>query len=135
MIVVAPFSVTQWDPSTTDEPADGPALSRVSLTKTFEGGFVGEGTGEGLFCGLADPAAGAGYLVNERLSGRLGDREGTFVIQHGGLMGAGTPPHTFGSVVPGSGTGGLRGIGGTVEIAQPDGQHTMTLDVAFADGP
>lgn len=53
------------------------------------------------------------------------------MTQHGGVMGPGTPPHTFGHVVPGSGTGDLAGLTGTVQIDQSGGDHTLTLDHDF----
>lgn len=87
----------------------------------------------GLFCGMGPPEAGAGYVVSERVTGKLEGRAGTFVIQHGGVMGAGTAPRTFGHIVPGSGTGGLAGLAGTVTIDRAaDGTHTMTLDYDLA---
>ena len=129
MTVTSSFSVTGWEPASTETPDEGPSLSRIVIRKTFEGGLVGESAGEGLFCGMDDPASGAGYVVSERFTGRIGDREGSFVIHHGGHMGPGVAPHTFGSVVPGSGTGALRGLAGTVEIDQADGAHTLTLEM------
>ncbi|MEM8601876.1 MAG: DUF3224 domain-containing protein [Bacteroidota bacterium] len=129
MKAVANFDVTGWDPTASDEPDVGPAMSRVRIRKTFHGGdLAGESEGEGLFCGMDDPEAGAGYVVSERVAGRLGSRAGSFVIQHGGLMGPGLAPRTFGHVVPGSGTGELVGLTGEVEIQQTeDGTHTITL--------
>lgn len=132
MTVTSTFSVTSWEPTPLDTPEVGPDLSRVALMKTFEGDLVGTASGEGLFCGMAAPEAGAGYIVSERITGCIGEREGTFVIQHGGLMGPDVPPHTFGSIVPGSGTGDLAGITGSVQIAQADGTHTMTLEITLA---
>lgn len=134
MTATAHFDVTAWEPAeSTDEPAAGPALSRVTIRKAFRGDLDGTSEGEGLFCGMEDPAAGAGYLVSERVTGRLGDREGSFVLHHGGAMGPGVAPHTFGHVVPGSGTGDLVGIAGTVEIDRTDdGTHTLTLDYDVA---
>jgi len=121
---VSTFDVTRWDPADADEPEAGPELSRITIGKTFTGDFEGTGLGDGLFCGMSDPKAGAGYLVSERLIGQLDGRSGSFVIQHGGLMSPDTPPRTFGNIVPGSGTGELAGLTGTVEIG--DG-HTLTL--------
>lgn len=131
MIVTSTFDVTRWEPTPTDTPEAGPGLSRVALTKTFAGGFAGIASGEGLFCGMEAPGAGAGYVVSERLTGRISEREGSFVLQHGGLMGPESPPRTFGSIVPGSGTAALAGIAGTVEIAQADGTHTMVLEITL----
>ncbi|WP_412060922.1 DUF3224 domain-containing protein [Rubrivirga sp. IMCC45206] len=129
MTATATFDVTAWEPAGADTPEAGPALSRVRIEKAFRSGDVtGTSTGEGLFCGMGDPAAGAGYVVSERITGAIGNRKGSFVIQHGGLMGPGLAPRTFGHVVPGSGTGDLVGLAGTVEIGQTvDGTHTLTL--------
>ncbi len=128
----ARFDVTGWTPSPYDQPAEGPELSRITIRKAFQGGLKGESVGEGLFCGMSAPQAGAGYVVSERFTGQLGERHGSFVIQHGGLMGPGVPPRTFGHVVPGSGTGDLVGLIGDVQIDRTDdGEHRLTLDYDF----
>jgi len=124
------FDVTMGIPISTDMPGEGPDLSRIEITKSFHGGeLTGESTGEGLFCGMSDPKDGAGYVVSERFKGQLGDRAGTFVLHHGGLMGPEIVPRTFGDIVPGSGTGQLEGISGTMEIIRTDdGKHQLILD-------
>ena len=121
----ASFDVTGWDGAAYDEPAEGPHLSRVTIRKVFRGDLEGESTGEGLFCGMDDPATGAGYVVSERFVGRLGGRAGTFVLQHVGIAAAGSAPRSFGHVVPGSGTGGLAGLRGEVVFGEG---HTLALD-------
>lgn len=132
------FDVVGWDETLYDEPADGPRLARAMVKKVFRGDLEGKSTAELLMC-QADPddfSAGAGYLASERVVGRLAGRDGSFVLQHGGLGGAGTPQHTFGHVVPGSGTGELAGLRGDVEISRtPEGVHTLTLDYALAENP
>ena len=127
------FEVTGWEPAPYDQPAEGPELTRIVIRKAFRGDLEGESTGEGLFCGMNDPGAGAGYIVSERVTGRLKGRSGTFVLQHGGLMGPGSAPRTFGHVVPGSGTGELAGLVGEVAINRTEeGVHILTLDYDFA---
>ena len=75
------------------------------------------------------PLKNAGYIASEQVSGMLGGREGTFVLHHWGIAGAGAPPRTAGHVVPGSGTGELAGLSGTMEIhVDADGGHTLVLD-------
>jgi len=135
MKATAHFDVTGWNPASTDEPDEGPAMSRVDIRKAFTGGYIeGESKGEGLFCGMDDPEAGAGYVVSERFTGRLATRQGSFVIQHGGVMGPETASRSFGHVVPGSGTGELTGLAGEVQISQNvDGQHTLSIDYHFHD--
>lgn len=125
------FQVTGWDPSPGDEAAAGPALGEVVVTKRYEGDLTGEGRARLLTC-QADPddrSAGAGYVASERVSGTLGDRKGSFVLQHWGVVAPGKAPWTGGHVVPGSGTDGLEGLSGQMEIAvAPDGTHTLRLD-------
>lgn len=128
------FDVTGWDAVPYDQPEEGPELTRVTIRKKFRGDLDAESAGEGLFCGLSDPEAGAGYVVSEKVTGTLAGRAGTFVLQHGGVMGPGMAPHSFGNVVPGSGTGELAGLGGEMEISRTeDGVHTLTLKCTFSE--
>ncbi|WP_179862331.1 DUF3224 domain-containing protein [Longibacter salinarum] len=135
MKTTAHFDVTGWDPASSDQPDKGPEMSRIAVQKAFTGDDLeGHSEGEGLFCGMNDPEAGAGYVVSERFTGRLGNRHGTFVMQHGGVMGPEVEPHTFGHVVPGSGTAELTGLVGTVEInREADGTHTFTIEYHFGE--
>jgi hypothetical protein len=100
------------------------------VKKSFEGDLMAESTAELLMCQAdeKDLAAGAGYVASELVTGRIGDRAGTFVMQHWGLSG-GAPSRTAGHVVPGSGTGELVGLSGTVEIdVDASGAHKLTMD-------
>jgi len=75
------------------------------------------------------PLENAGYVASEEVSGTLAGRAGTFVLQHWGVAGRGAPPRTAGHVVPGSGTGELSGLSGTMEIhVDAGGAHTLALD-------
>ncbi len=130
----AQFDVKGWEEAPYAEPADGPRLAKAVVKKVFSGDLEGESTAELLMC-QADPAdylAGAGYVASEVVTGRLAGREGSFVVQHGGLSGGPDEPHTFGHIVPGSGTGDLAGILGKVEIGRSDeGKHTFIMDYHF----
>lgn len=125
----AAFDVTGWDQTPREGVPSPPHLSRATVRKTFRGDLTGESTAELLMC-QADPkdlTAGAGYVASETVIGTLGGREGRFVIQHWGLSGP-DGQQTGGHVVPGSGTGDLTGLTGTVEIAVgADGTHTLML--------
>jgi hypothetical protein len=129
--IECPFSVTGWEAAPYDEGQQGPRLSRVKVKKAFTGDLVGESSGELLMC-MADAAdflKGAGYVVSERFVGRFQGREASFVLQHWGVSGGGAPPSTAGHVVPGSGTGALTGITGTISIARDAaGAHTLILE-------
>jgi hypothetical protein len=103
------------------------AVSRFELCKTYTGDL--EGTGEGVMLSAGDPQAGAaGYVAIETVRGRLGGREGGFALQQFGTMHAGSSVLHH-EVVPGSGTGGLAGITGTLHLeADDDGTHRYVLE-------
>jgi hypothetical protein len=107
-------------------PGDSTAqLGRFLLAKTFEGGLTGTSVGEMLSAG--NPAAGsAGYVALEWVTGSLGDRQGTFALQHTGSMDRGTSSLAI-TVVPGTGTDALAGIGGHLDLVVEGGVHSYTL--------
>jgi hypothetical protein len=106
-----PFSITAWDAEPPyDAPADGPPLARIAVRKAFRGPLAATGDAQLLVCGEA------GYLANERVTGTLDGRTGTFVLQHGATGAPDGSPYLFGNVVPGSGTGELAGLRGTVRM-------------------
>jgi hypothetical protein len=101
----AAFEITGWEQSPYDEPADGPPLTRATVRKAYTGMLEGDSVAELLTCGeLA-------YQANERVTGSLEGRAGTFVIQHGAWEGG-----QWGFVVPGSGTGALAGVRGDARL-------------------
>lgn len=121
--VTATFEVMGWDETVQDGPADGPPIARVAITKAFHGEIEAQSTGMLLTCQAGD--GGAGYVGMERVTGTIGSRRGSFVIQHGATTGEpGTPderdeptePVAPGRVVPGSGTGDFRGLTGAVSF-------------------
>lgn len=135
--VVAEFDVTGWDQTPYGAEGDGPSLGEALVLKSYRGELEGEGRARLLMC-RADPASNsenAGYVASEQVTGRLAGREGTFVLQHWGVAEEGKPPRTAGHVVPGSGTGELTGLTGTMEISvAPDGTHTLALDFVLPGG-
>lgn len=134
MIARSTFSVTGWDENEYDNPESPAKLSLADVLKTFTGDFEGTSTAKVLMC-LSDPedyTKGAGYIASEVYSGNLAGRDGSFIVQHGGLSGP-DGESTYGTVVPGSGTGGLAGLSGTVIIERDDdGTHHFILDYSLA---
>jgi hypothetical protein len=129
--IIAPFEVTGWDQVPYGGDAERNDLARVTLTKVFTGDIEGESVAELL---MASNPVGAGYLASELFTGSVGTRSGTFVVQHGGLVDSGDA-HSFGSVVPGSGTGELAGVRGEAIYANNDEGHTLTLTLRFVEEP
>lgn len=103
------------------------AVGRFDFTKTFAGEL--DGTGVGLMLSGGDPQAGeAGYVAIETVQGRLGGRDGGFALQQFGTMHAGSQTMHY-EVVPGSGTGDLAGIIGTLHLTvEDDGTHRYELE-------
>lgn len=121
----ANFEVTGWTPAPYSEAEGAPTLSRVTVTKAFTGDLEGTSTAELLTCVAADGSAG--YIAQELFEGSLGERAGTFVMQHGGLQ-EGSEQKAYGSVVPGSGTGGFHGLRGEVRYRHDEHGAVFTME-------
>jgi len=105
-------------------------VGRMSIDKTFDGDLSGTSVGEMLSGG--SPATGsAGYVAVERVTGTLGGRAGAFLLQHSATMTPESQELSI-SVVPGSGTDELEGIGGAMTIDIKDGQHFYELDYTLS---
>lgn len=104
---------------------------RLALDKHFHGDLEASSVGEMLSGG--DPASGVGgYVAIETVSGKLSGKTGTFQLMHWGTMEGGKFELKV-EVVPGSGTGELKGITGMkIEIAA-GGKHTYVFDYVLPD--
>src|SRR5947209_2923670 len=102
------------------------AIGRFELSKTFHGEL--QGTGIGVMLSAGDPQAGAaGYVAIETVHGPPGELEGSFALQQFGTMHDGSQTLRY-EVVPGSGTGQLSGITGTLHLdIDDDGTHRYEL--------
>jgi hypothetical protein len=119
------FTVDSWEPEPYDE-ADGATLARVQLKKTFGGDLVGTSVVEMLSAQAQDGSAA--YVALERITGTVHGRSGTFVLQHCATMTGGGGSGSW-TVVPGSGTGELRGLRGSARLDQlPEGGHMISLE-------
>src|SRR5437764_8907941 len=114
----ATFEGKNWDEKPFSEIDGGPKLAHVSVTNVYHGDIEGEGTLEYLMVyHTAGPVDFVGY---ERIVGRIGDRAGSFVLQHTGTYENGTAKADY-AVALGSGTGDLAGFRrtGRFEASQP----------------
>lgn len=118
------FEVT-LSPQGARENGEGVPLGRMHLDKEFHGDLEATAIGEMLTAVTATHGS-AGYVAMERVSGRLHDRSGSFVLQHSGTMTRGAPSLTI-SIVPDSGTGELTGISGSMDIIIENGRHSYVL--------
>ena len=111
---------------TPSAPELGGVANRLEFTKTFSGDL--DGVGAGLMLSGGDPQKGeAGYVAIETVSGRLGDKRGSFAMQQFGTMHAGSQTLHY-EVVPGSGRDALEGITGSLQLTiDEDGTHRYEL--------
>jgi len=98
-----------------------PMLGRFLLTKKFTGDLDASARGHMLSAGTGVKGS-AGYVAIDQITGSLGGRNGSFVLQHSGSMKRGSSTLSV-MVVPDSGTGDLAGITGTLSINVVDGKH------------
>jgi Protein of unknown function (DUF3224) len=108
----------------TPAPAEG--ISRFSIDKEIRGDL--EATTKGEMFSAGDVKSGvAGYVAIEVVTGTLAGKRGTFALQHSATMDQSGRKMTV-IIVPGSGTGELKGISGTFDIQIANGQHTYDLE-------
>ena len=105
----AVITVCKYEPTAYDQPAEGPALTRIHVEESFNGDITGDGVVEFLQAAQADGSAS--FVGIERVTGAVGGREGTFLLQDAGTV-AGSIVSGDWFVIPGSGTGGLAGLRG-----------------------
>ena len=100
--------------------ADGVSTARFSIDKRFFGEL--DATSQGEMLSVGNETGSAAYVAIERVRGALQGRSGSFVLVHNGLMTPDTQSLTI-TVAPGSGTGELAGLDGTMNIVIADGEH------------
>jgi hypothetical protein len=123
------FEVTGWEPEIYDDSVEHAKLSRVTIKKRFEGELNGDSIAQGLFSEASDGSAG--YVAMERVTGKFHEREGTFVMQHGGVIHRGEVLHQYGDIVPDTGTGGFAGMRGQVHFQHDAEGAFIRFDLTF----
>jgi hypothetical protein len=107
---------------------DGP-IGRLLMDKQFTGELSGKSRGQML--GAQAPDGSGGYVAMELVTAELAGKRGTFVLQHKGTMRRNADFRMDVTVVPGSGTGELAGITGTLTILIEGGVHRYLFEYAF----
>lgn len=130
--VTGTYEIKSWDENPYAEEEDGGKLTRATITERVQvGELEGDAVTETLMCYTADGTASyAGFM---RFVGRIGDRSGSFVEQSTGIY-DGTQAKSTSVVVPGSGTGdlkGLRGEGTSESTSQDYPNRPFTLNYRF----
>jgi hypothetical protein len=121
------FDILSWDEAPCGEANELPTLARASTKVAYHGDIEAESISEGPMVYLEDSTAS--YLSMERVTGSINGRTGTFVLRATGVFADGAA-QTQWEVVPGSGTGELRGLRGTGGYRATEGRkgHHAYLD-------
>ena len=104
------FQTNSYDMVPFHEVEGAPTLLHYKQNDTFSGDIQGEGINQNVVVMNADGSAT--FIGYQRIVGKLGDRSGSFVLQHAGKTVGSITTGTW-TVVPGSGTGDLRGLKGS----------------------
>jgi hypothetical protein len=127
-----PFDV-KVTPLPPDDATTGTAIDRYALDKHFHGDL--EAASKGEMMGAGELAKGtAGYVAIEQVTGTLHGLTGSFALQHNSTMDNGKYQMSV-AVVPGSGTGELAGIAGTMTIIIANGKHSYSFDYTLPAAP
>jgi hypothetical protein len=125
----ARFEVLTWTETPLDASAVEPRLTRVTVTKRFDGDVKGESALEMLMVYRRDGCAT--FVGMERFEGTLGGRAGTFHLRHTGTFEDGTADAKW-TIVPATGTGALEGVRGEGGFSSgPAEIYTAELVYAF----
>lgn len=117
-----------------DMKVPGVAVGRMSIDKVFKGDIEGTSKGEMMTAGTAVKGS-AGYVAVEIVTGSIKGRSGTFTLLHHATMKEGGDFRMNIVVIPDSGTGGLKGLAGKMEIIIEGAKHSYRFDYTLPEGP
>lgn len=122
----ATFQIAGWEEDVYAELGGEAKLSKADVSQTFSGDIEGEGSVTWLMAYTSEKSAE--YVGVQRIVGRLGDREGSFLLTTVGRYDGSVAEGAW-TVVEGSGTDGLAGLTGTGLFRAPlAGEPEVTLD-------
>jgi hypothetical protein len=112
-----------------DDKSDDKSIGRMTIDKQWHGDLEGTSKGQMLTGGDATKGS-AGYVAIEKFTGALKGHKGTFILQHTATMTQGKGDLTI-TVVPDSGTEGLKGIAGQLTIRIENGKHFYDFEYSL----
>jgi Protein of unknown function (DUF3224) len=125
------FEFTRWEEASYSEPDGGLKLTEARISNDFQGDIVGSSDLVYVMSYLTeDTGTFVGY---EQVTGRLSDRDGTFVLRHDGTFADGSVRAAL-NVVAGSGTGALAGLAGDGEYVATHGQKQSPYTLRWRIG-
>ena len=107
------FRIDSWEEETFAESEGGPTLKKASVKKIYSGDLEGVGIVEYIF--MYTDKNNASIYGLEHYSGRLDQKNGSFVFEHKGVFEHGIADIIW-NIVPKSGSGELHDIEGQVHF-------------------
>lgn len=127
MTAAGPFEVKL----TPQPPGEDGVLGRLALNKDYHGDL--EATSKGQMLAFSSSVKGsAGYVAIEHVTGTLRGKQGSFVLQHNGIMTRGEGQLSV-TVVPDSGTEDLVGLSGAMSIDIAGGKHSYVFEYTLPE--
>lgn len=124
------FESTSWEEQPLRDVDGAPKLAHASMVSAFQGDIEGEGSSEYLISYLDGSTDGKAYFVgSERVTGKIGDRSGGFLIHSEGTHENNGLQATW-KIVPGSGSGDLKGITGEGACSS-NGSHAVSFTLNY----
>ena len=114
------------------EQSEDMPVGRMTIEKEFHGDLEGTSKGQMLMAASSSVQGSAGYVAIEKVTGSLKGRQGSFYLQHTGVMTHGAGELTI-TVLPDSGTDQLAGLSGRMNIIITDGKHSYEFDYILSD--
>lgn len=132
MIDMNTFTMQNWDEKIVSGTDSGPRVAYAHATFDYSGLIEGTSIGDSLLYYPGEGYDGGGTTSSglERFDGSVDGRKGTFIVRHEYTFSASGETHTVSStftVLPGSGTGELAGLGGSGTISG----SSQTMDYTF----
>ncbi|HTE46800.1 MAG TPA: DUF3224 domain-containing protein [Gemmatimonadaceae bacterium] len=125
--VTGTFKTLGWEETPYDKAAGQPTLVHADATNELTGDIEGEASvaylmGYGSHC--------ATFVGLARVTGKVGDREGSFVMQDIGTFENGVASGRW-TILPGLGSGALRDLRGDGHFAAGPEEVSYTMDLSF----
>src|SRR3954462_15172254 len=120
--VAGTFKVLGWEERSYDAP-DLPQLTHACVSEELEGDIEGEASVTYLMASCENRTSS--FIGLARVVGRIGEREGTFVMQDVGTRENGVAKGRW-TILSGTSTGDLQGIRGEGFFDTTDEQSTYT---------
>ncbi|MFD9724579.1 DUF3224 domain-containing protein [Streptomyces sp. NPDC059072] len=125
------FTFADWEEQPVGaDSAAAPRLARATVTNSFSGAIEAPGTSCSYTIAYTGETSGT-YTGLELLSGTVDGRAGTFVLEERGDFDSSGTRCRF-EVVPGSGTGELKGLSGSGGFDHGHGEQSVAYTFTYA---